>query len=364
MSRKGENIYKRKDGRWEGRYIKGRDQKNKAIYGYVYGKTYGEVKQKKQEALNSIELNLKEHLYSNWLDTWLEMQREHIKESTYTTYFLHINKHIKPKLGFLHLSKIRNYHIQEFINAKLECGRLDNKGGLSTKSVKEFLNIIKLSLKCAIKNELISNINLDFKIKSNRTEFILLHNDENEQLINHLKQSEDKISHGILLMMSTGIRIGELCALQNKDIDFTNKSIIINKTLQRIPDILGNNKTKIIIQTAKSNKSNRIIPLPESIMKYLSVDKNDNSYFLTQSSKYLEPRTFRYKFKSIIKKLHLTEVTVHSLRHQFATQCIELGFDYNCLSEILGHASPSTTMNLYVHSKNEYKRKCMNKFNL
>lgn len=364
MSRRGENIYKRKDGRWEARYIKARDQDSKAIYGYVYGKTYTEVKQKKQNILNKKNLNEENTLYSSWLDTWLKLQKEHIKESTYVTYYLHINKHIKPKLGYLRLDEIRNYHIQYFINDKLECGRLDNRGGLSNKTVKELLNIIKLSLKYAIKNGLINNINLDFKIKSNKYKFTLLCDEEYNTLLSYLKNSNDTVSIGILLMMATGIRIGELCALQNENIDLINKSITINKTLQRIPDITEHNKTKVVIQTAKSNKSNRSIPIPNSILDYLVINKNTKHYFLTQSHKYMEPRVLRYRFKRIIKKLHLAEVTVHSLRHQFATQCIELGFDYNCLSEILGHASPSTTMNLYVHSKNEYKRECMNKIHI
>jgi integrase len=186
-----------------------------------------------------------------------------------------------------------------------------------------------------------------------------LSNQEHDILIQYLENDKSYFSIGLLLMLGTGIRIGELCALKNVDINIENQEIYINKTLQRIYDI-NKKQTKIVISSPKTLQSNRTIPIPKSLIPYLSIEKNNN-YFLTQSTHYIEPRSFRYKFKQIVKKLQISEVTVHSLRHYFATQCIELGFDYNCLSEILGHSSPSTTMNLYVHCKNEHKKNCMNR---
>ena len=183
-------------------------------------------------------------------------------------------------------------------------------------------------------------------------------------IFNYLKRKNDSYCRGILLIICSGIRIGEICALKNEDFDLCEKKFLISKTLQRV-QYIGNSKkkTKIIIQSTKTLNSTRTIPIPISYYDYLKIEKNDN-YFLTQTSKYMEPRTVRYKFKKILKELNLTNVTVHSLRHSFASQCIELGFDYNCLSEILGHSSPSTTMNIYVHSKQDFKKKCMDKFTL
>lgn len=360
MTKKGESIFKRKDGRWEGRYIKDRDSKNKAIYGYIYGNCYEEVKHKKDYILGKND-NLKtQMIYSTLLDMWLKNQKKYVKESTYIIYYLHIRNHIKPVLGKYDISAITNNHIQRFIDDKLSMGRLNSNGGLSSKTVKELTNVIKLSLRYAIKNELIENINFDLRITSNKKKCVLLNTSECKLLSNYLKIDATSLHIGILLMMSTGIRIGELCALQNKDINIFERIITIDKTVQRITDV-ENKKTKILLQSSKTSNSIRKIPLPESIIQYLTITGNPNYYFLTQKEKCMEPRTFRYAFKRIIKKLQLPEVTVHSLRHQFATQCIELGFDYNCLSEILGHASPSTTMNLYVHSKFDYKRECMNK---
>lgn len=363
MSRKGENIYKRKDGRWEGRYIKDRDLNGKAVYGYVYGRTYKEVKEKKIAMLISNKPKDNSHmLFNEWLDIWLENQKNKIKESTYVTYYLHIEKHIKGYFKNVELCKIRNIHIQNFIKEMLSNGRLDNKGGLSNKTVKELINVIKLSLKEALKNNLIDSIYFDYKIPTVKNTLHILKENDAIKLVQYLKDNPSHINIGILLMITTGIRIGELCALKNSDINLLKKEITINKTLQRITDV-QNHKTKIIISDAKTQNSMRTIPIPETIIKYLHND-NQDYYFLTQSMKYMEPRTFRYAFKRKIKKLQLPEVTVHSLRHMFASQCIELGFDYNCLSEILGHSSPTTTMNLYVHSKIEYKRECMNRIKI
>lgn len=364
MSRKGENIYKRKDGRWEGRYIKNRETNGKAVYGYVYGKTYTEVKKKKLERQTFEQTKISTKIfYNDYLDDWLKEQKIHTKESTYVIYYLHVEKQIKPYFVNLHIDEIENMHIQNFIKEKLNKGRLDGKGGLSAKTVKELVNIIKLSLKTAINNQIIEDKYFNFKVSIPKRSLVILNKSEYRILVQYLKDHNTCICNGILLMMCTGLRIGELCALQNKDIDISQKTISVSKTLQRITDTECH-KTKIIINDTKTSHSMRIIPIPDSLVNYLNLSNEQTHYFLTQTEKYMEPRTFRYAFKSIIKKLQLSEVTVHSLRHMFATNCIELGFDYNSLSEILGHSSPSTTMNLYIHSKIEYKRECMNKIQI
>lgn len=307
-----------------------------------------------------INLKRKKYIkYNDWLDKWLLLQKNQIKESTYSTYKTHIENHIKPYFKDVYISKMTNKEIQEFINDKIMYGRLDHQGGLSVKTVKELVNIIKLSLKSAINNHIIESIIFEFKYPKHNHIIQMLDHNECKQLIKYLKQERTFISIGILLILCTGIRIGELCALTNQDINLNKQELYIDKTLQRIYDI-DNHSSKIIISSTKTHHSTRIIPIPNTLLPYLEIE-NNNYYFLTQNEKYIEPRTLRYHFKKILKKVNLSNVTVHSLRHYFASQCIELGFDYNCLSEILGHSSPSTTMNLYVHSKKEYKKTCMNK---
>lgn len=305
---------------------------------------------------------MKKVAFEDIIQEWLDLQKTQVKESTYATYFNHIQNHIKPYFKDIYLIEITNSLIQQFINDKLKSGRLNKTGGLSIKTVKELVNVIKLVIKYSVENKYIQPISLEFKFPTQRKQLQILNNDEYMILSQYLKEIKEPFSIGILLILCTGIRIGELCALKNQDIDLKRKEIYIHKTLQRIQDI-ENKTTKIIISSTKTIKSTRIIPIPESLIPYIKTN-DDQNYFLTQSNKYIEPRTVRYKFKRIIKKLQITEVTVHSLRHYFASYCIELGFDYNCLSEILGHSSPATTMNLYVHSKNEYKKRCMNKIQI
>lgn len=304
---------------------------------------------------------IKNKRYCDVLDEWFINQKKYVKESTCATYFQHIEKHIKPYFKKKSIRKITHKDIQEFLDFQASNGRLDNNGGLSDKTIKDILNVIKLSLNYAIDQNYVKEINLNFKIKNSNKKAVLLSKTELKILIKYLKKENTNFNRGVLLIICSGIRIGEICALKNEDFNLVEKEFVINKTLQRVPCIDNEKrKTKVIIQEAKTLNSTRRIPIPISYYDFLELGKKDD-YFLTQTSNFMEPRAFRYKFKKILNDLNLPNVTVHSLRHSFASQCIELGFDYNCLSEILGHSSPSTTMNIYVHSKKDFKKKCMDR---
>ena len=167
---------------------------------------------------------------------------------------------------------------------------------------------------------------------------------------------------GILLSLFTGIRIGELCALRWEDISLQEQTIRIHQTLQRVQDKSnGPHKTKIVITTPKSASSIRTIPLPDDLVKILKNYKAvDSGYFLTNRlDRFVEPRIMQYRFKAVLKNSSVESANFHSLRHTFATRCIELGFDVKSLSEILGHASVNITMNRYVHPSLELKKQNM-----
>ncbi len=301
-------------------------------------------------------------IFNEFLDEWLTIHKVNVKESTYVTYYNHCKNHIKPYFQKQYLQDINHNIIQQFIDYHLKYGNLRTQKELSVKTVKELINVLKLCLKYAMNEGYIQPFNLEFKLLNQNKAINMMNQNDYHNLVSYLKENESYFHIGILMMLSMGMRIGEVCALKNKNINLRKKEIYINSTLQRIQDF-ENNKTKIIITPVKTIHSQRIIPIPNSLVQYLKL-KDDNYFFLTQSTRYIEPRSFRYKFKKIIKKLQIDEVTVHSLRHYFASQCIELGFDYNCLSEILGHSSPSTTMNLYVHCQDKYKQECMNKIHI
>ncbi len=371
MAKKGENIYKRKDGRWEGRYIRFYDENAKAKYGYVYAKTYSEVKQKLLECKTT---PAKATLYS-WnntvsydeiLDSWLQSSKFKIKESTYARYLHLINSHIRPHLGKYPTSQISTQIIECFIEDKLQKGRLNDYGALSPKTVTDILSIIKNSMEYAKYHDVTVVCNLNrLTIKKHDKEIRVLSSDEQADLSKVLLQNMDTYKFGVFLALYTGIRIGELCALQWNDIDMQQSVLKVNKTLQRIQntDRQAKTKTKIIISEPKSKCSCREIPLPPFLIEIMEqFQSNPLTYVLSgTSTKYIEPRTMQNKFKMYCWESGIENANFHCLRHTFATRCVEVGFDVKSLSEILGHANVNITLNRYVHSSFDFKYHNMNK---
>lgn len=362
MSRRGENIYKRKDGRWEGRYIKSRDAENKALYGYLYGKSYAEVKDKlKNIKIQDIHDNNKSVLFSEIAKEWYELKRLNVKESTLARYKSVLENHIIPLLGTYYISLISPKIIQDYLN------QLKSKG-FSAKTVNDVLIVIKNIFKFAELKGIRINVALNtitVKQMKNRIE-TLTALDENK-LRHYLLEHMDNKNLGILLCLFTGIRIGELCALKWSDIDIKEKIISIDKTMIRIQRTLDckMSKTKVVITSPKSEDSKRIIPISDSLIKILgSFKQNKTAYILTGFvDKYIEPRNMQYHFKSVLKKCGIKNYKFHTLRHTFATRCVENGFEIKSLSEILGHSSIKITLDRYVHTSIDLKRKEMEKLN-
>lgn len=377
MSRTGENIYKRKDGRWEARYIKCYDENGKAKYGYLYAATYTEVKSKLHYAMQNIagcrfadeSATLKCKKYEYWLDGWLKSRKPRVKSSTYIRYKNSIENHIKPQLGKYPLNKISTSLMEKFMITTMTDGRLDGKGGLSDKSISDIMTIIKDTFRFAQSHGAVTICNFDhLKIKRSNKEMRVLSREEEKRLVSILLTDIDTYKIGILISLYTGIRIGELCALQWKNISLHQKTIRIEQTLQRLQkdDTTDVIKTHIVTSSPKSYGSLRIIPLPEFLVEILEpFVSNPNCFLLSSSrSKIVEPRTMQNRFKVIIRKGGIIDANYHSLRHTFATRCVEAGFDVKSLSEILGHSSVKITLDKYVHSSFEQKRLCMEKLNL
>ncbi len=372
MPRKGENIYKRKDGRWEGRYIRSYDAENRAKYAYVYGKTYSEVKYKLAEERSSSKkanvTNRSSLTYNELLDLWLHSSQLNTKESTHARYTHLINTHIKPQLGKYALSIISTEIIEDFIELQLVEGRLDNNGGLAPKTVTDILTIVKSTIEYAEYKGLPVACNLSkLTIKKKEKEMRVLTQKEQDALISVLVDAMDLYKFGVLLALYTGIRVGELCALQWEDFNLTQATLKIRKTLQRIQDTRNRafSKTKIVITEPKSQCSMREIPLPAFVVdmakKFIA---NPKAYILTGTDRFVEPRTMQNRFKSYVKNSGIADANFHALRHTFATRCVEVGFEIKSLSEVLGHANVNITLNRYVHSSFELKYSNMNKLNL
>lgn len=369
MPRKGENIYKRKDGRWEGRYILSYNSEHKAKYAYVYGKTYYEVKQRltdekgKNKKANSPPK--KSSTYNDLLDSWLRTMSLTTKESTQARYTHLVNTHIKPQLGMYLLSQLSTEIIEDFIEQQLNDGRLDKQGGLSPKTVTDILTVVKSTIEYARYKNLPVVCNLSkLSVKKKEKEMRVLSQSEQEALVNVLVADMDRYKFGVLLSLYTGIRIGELCALQWEDFYLPQDTLKVRKTMQRIQN-LGNgsiSKTRIVITEPKSQCSVRDIPLPSFIIDVASrFISNPKAFVLTGNDRYVEPRTMQNRFKKYVKESGIADANFHSLRHTFATRCVEVGFEIRSLSEVLGHANVNITLNRYVHSSFELKHSNMNK---
>ena len=373
MSKRGENIYKRKDGRWEGRYIKERSADGKARYAYVYGKSYADAKQKLLDRriaqAQNIDYSPSHTKYGDILCNWIAMSRVHIKESTYSRYVHLANAHILPYLGKLPTGKLTTQAVEKHISFLLNKGRVDKKGGLAPKTVSDILTLIKGSIDYANCSGYSVNCYLDrLTVKKTQLDMRVLSVEEQHRLCDILMQDMNLTKFGVLLCMYTGIRIGEVCALKWESIDFSEGILSIRETLQRIQatDVGACKKTKIVITEPKSKKALRDIPLPGFVLEYAaSLKRNPKAYILTGcSDRYIEPRSLQYTFKKYTKECGLTDVNYHALRHTFATRCIELGFDVKTLSELLGHSSVNITLNRYVHSSMDTKRTNMQRLTL
>lgn len=303
--------------------------------------------------------------YKAWLWEWLKSREGFVKESTYANYSIAIINHIIPSLGDCRLDELTEEKIQETVLWWLSKGRLDHKGGLSEKTVRDMLMIVKLSLRAAAKKRLISPEEIDilFPKTMEITKLKVLSKEDYQKISNSVCHNLNSRSVGILLCLQTGIRIGELCALQWRDIDLREQMLSITKTIQRVflKEIDGQSTTKVIISTPKTQASVREIPLSNfmiPVLKKIIVD-DPNAYVVTGTEKYLEPRTYRSFYEHFLTQNQISHINFHGLRHTFATRCIEGGADYKTVSELLGHASVNMTLNLYVHPQIEQKRKCI-----
>lgn len=342
MARRGENIYKRKDGRYEGRYIKEHTLNGKAVYGYVYAKTYSEIKSILSKCKTQSNYHQKTNLLlSEWMTFWLHKQT-HIKPTTRAIYQGHIDHHIAPAVGNVSLKDLGKEQLQIFVNQL----------NLSPSTVQNIFATLKSALRSAYEMNYIDRIWSSVKVPKKQKSIIrILTPSEQQQLERTLNSLEDI---GILICLYTGLRIGELCALKWENID-------LNRGVLQVVGTQIRTSAGLEIAPPKSISSKREIPLPSVLLKKLHIMEHQTSFVLNKGNKPYDVRNYRRYFKNQLKQANLPDIKFHSLRHTFATRALEVGMDYRTLSEILGHSSVSTTLDLYVHSLDEHKKKEMDK---
>ena len=372
MPKTGRNIYKRNDGRWEGRLAKGRNDDGKIVYVSVYGKTCTEVK-KRIAALGNMEHvpsasavmpDKTNFTFSDVVSQWLSVASLEVKQSTFAIYTSTLNLHILPSLGERKMQTLTAVDISRFASEKLENGRIDGKGGLSAKTVRDTLSIIKSVADFAYKESIICNRLAIAYPKHQQRVMRVLSRQEQSSLEAVLTSNLDIHKLGILLCLYTGLRVGEICALRWQDLSADFDTLSVRQTLQRVKNINNNEKkTRILVDTPKTICSLRDIPIPKFLSAHLrSFSRNSKAYFLcTDDVDFTEPRTMQNHFERSVKAANIVAANFHTTRHTFATRCIEAGVDIKSLSEMLGHSSVNITLNRYVHSSFEQKREGMNK---
>ena len=364
MPKRGENIHKRKDGRWEGRYKKGIGANGKTIYGSVYANTYREVKAKQQRQQQNLALGFvsvgESHTFREAACLWLNDSQLSLKGASVYRYENLLNTHILPFFGNQRINRITGTDINTFLAEKMISGRLDGKGGLSPSYVRSIMLVMKAVLAYAAENRMC--IPLQSKISKPQPiakDLPVLTKDDQELLVNVCLNQIDETKICILLSLYAGLRIGEVCALAWEDIDWENRLIHIRKTVSRVSGAGKDTaRSMLIITQPKTIASFRDIPICSWLIPVLKQvhDRKRSPFVASSCAGFVSPRTFDYRYHRLLRTAGIPDINYHALRHTFATRCIEAGIDVKTLSELLGHTDAAITLNTYVHSSLERKR--------
>lgn len=294
--------------------------------------------------------------FAQIVELWKKDKQLYVKKSSFSAYVLLLENHLLPK--FAEVSSIEEEEVQQFVFQKLE-------QGLSQKSIKDVLIVLKMVMKFGAKYKWIQYTPFDIQyptVRENQSVEVLTRAHQ-KKVMNYIQEHFTFRNLGVYICLCSGMRIGEICALTWEDIDTDNGIINIRKTIQRIYIIEdGKRRTELLLDTPKTKNSIREVPMSRDLLRMLKPFKkivNPLFFVLTNDAKPTEPRTYRSYYKNLMKQLDIPEIKFHGLRHSFATRCIESKCDYKTVSVLLGHSNISTTLNLYVHPNLEQKKKAI-----
>lgn len=359
--RKGENIYLRKDGRWEGRYPKGRKLNGKIKYGYVYGKSYTAVKQAlyplkiRYQSLQQVQ-GISAGTFGEWASEWLNEVQPEVKLSTLSSYEYKLTKYIFPLIQDVPLNELT------LETGKMILSQLQKQ--LARSTVQVIFRILNKCLNKAKKSgKLHANPFSELKLpKAKQKKVRALTLSEQKKMMKIA--AKEKKGRGIpaLLALHSGMRIGEIAALKWEDIDFETNLISVHHTYQRIPAIQSLKKTQLILADSKTEASVRVIPISKTLRKLLVSHRKQSkgSFVFSTNGQPCEPRLLTYHFHRIRLKAGLMQIHFHQLRHTFATRCLEAKKDISSVSALLGHASTQMTLDTYVDAMMEERYQVIN----
>ena len=344
------NIYRRKDGRFEGRYANGRNAKGKTKYSAVYGKSYTEVKDKLERAKSAVAVPKPRitdlSTVTEAVEAYLESERHRLKPSTIGVYRGYIYNHISPHFGETLCDTLSEELAQDFVNKLIG-------NGLSVNTVQSVFNLLRSA----------TDKTLQVKLpKHSKSKAVFLSAYEQKRIEKSALASGEMNYIAVMLCLYTGIRIGEVAGLLWSDICFETGFLFVNRTLQRISIEDGDKKTALVFLKPKSTTSERDIPLPDFLIELLRdfKAKSETDCVVSYRGKHIEPRTLQNRFKRILETANVRDVGWHSTRHSFSVRMSESGADIESLSKLLGHATAVVTLNTYSHTSVERKRTCMN----
>lgn len=298
-------------------------------------------------------------LYKEWLSEWLENYvKTSVKERTYAKYADIVRIRLIPVLGEYELDELTPLIVQRYITELLHHGNLNTGGGLSANTVNLIIAVLQSSMVTAYSVGLTNEYKMD-KIKRPRVQEkqITCFSPSEQKMIEQavLTDKRDKMI-GILICLYTGLRVGELLALEWSDIDFTKNELSVNKTCHD----KGNSR---LTTAPKTHSSVRVIPIPKRLVPILKQLKKryKSQYVISEDGTYISIRSYQRSFELLLKRLGIPHQGFHSLRHTFATRALECGMDVKTLSEILGHKNATVTLNRYAHSLMDHKRDMMNR---
>ncbi|MEO1769222.1 site-specific integrase [Candidatus Enterococcus ferrettii] len=357
MSRRGENIYKRKDGRWEGRYEKGRKETGRIKYGYVYSQSYQDVRQKlyalKVKYQTISEMNGRSAIpVIDWSRSWLSLIQETIRPSTHASYTHKLAKYVYPIIGFHPLNGLETSNIQQLITQW-------RKQNLAPSTIQVLFRMVSQCLKEAVKQGLLKNNPCDTiqlpRVKRTRVKALTL--SEQRQLERTSKTLDSKSELPVLLALYAGLRIGEIAALRWENIDFEQGIVRVDHTYQRISVSLKEQKTQLCYSDTKTEASVRVVPLTKLLLSKLRTQRKraKGPFVMHTQGKPCEPRLLTYHFHQVRTMAGLEGIHFHQLRHTFATRCIEANGDIASVSALLGHASTKMTLDVYIDAMLEQR---------
>lgn len=367
MARHGENIYKRRDGRYEGRYVIGRKPDGKTRFGYIFGHSYAEVRarltQKKAELLAHAapQPGRRHGTVAQWMNDWMENELlGSVKESSYQTYRNQLRKHILPRLGAVELTALTPGMVHAFLQDLRDIG-------LSESMTRGVYRLLSAGMRAAQEDGIIRK-NPCKKIRvqrGERPEQRVLSREEQRRVELALLESGNLSA---LMSLYTGLRLGEICGLKWTDIDWDNGTITVRRTVQRLKHGRSDAgpKTLLMIGSPKSYSSHRTIPAPAALLERLKEMRARlaaqgalTDFLFSTAARATEPRTIQRRFERVMRAMCLPDVHFHTLRHSFATRLLELGVDVKTVSVLLGHGSPKTTLDCYAHSLLSQQRSAM-----